>query len=137
MGDFTPDRLDSRSLETLWEWKNRVLLEEYYIFNVAIPLEKVGEGPEKVQRRLEKVQRRSEEVGEGWRRSEKKSIVLQRRSEKVQRRSGKVREHLDVRFPGVPGSPGQGQFSEGSEKVREGWRRFSLEALTRPLTRPM
>ena len=39
MGDFTPDRLDSRSLQTLWEWKNRVLLEEYYIFNVAIPLE--------------------------------------------------------------------------------------------------
>ena len=39
LGDFTPDRLDSRSLETLWEWKNRVLLEEYYIFNVAIPLE--------------------------------------------------------------------------------------------------
>ncbi len=38
-GDFTPDRLDSRSLETLWEWKNRVLLEEYYIFNVVIPLE--------------------------------------------------------------------------------------------------
>ena len=23
----------------LWEWKNRVLLEEHYIFNVAIPLE--------------------------------------------------------------------------------------------------
>ena len=39
LGDFTPDRLDSRSLETLWEWKNRVLLEEYYIFNAAIPLE--------------------------------------------------------------------------------------------------
>ena len=39
LGDFTPDRLDSRSLQTLWEWKNRVLLEEYYIFNVAIPLE--------------------------------------------------------------------------------------------------
>ena len=37
MGDFTPDRLDSRSLYTLWEWKNRVLLEEYYVFNVAIP----------------------------------------------------------------------------------------------------
>ena len=31
MGDFTPDRLDSRSLQTLWEWENRVLLEEYYI----------------------------------------------------------------------------------------------------------
>ena len=39
MGDFTPDGLDSRSLYTLWEWENRVLLEEYYIFNVAIPLE--------------------------------------------------------------------------------------------------
>ena len=39
LGDFTPDRLDSRSLETLWEWKNRVILEEYYIFNAAIPLE--------------------------------------------------------------------------------------------------
>ena len=26
-------------LQTLWEQKNRVLLEEYYIFNVAIPLE--------------------------------------------------------------------------------------------------
>ena len=39
LGHFTPDGLDSRSLETLWEWKNRVLLEEYYIFNVAIPLE--------------------------------------------------------------------------------------------------
>jgi hypothetical protein len=36
LGDFTPDRLDSRSLQSLWEWKNRVLLEEYYIFNVAI-----------------------------------------------------------------------------------------------------
>ena len=31
MGDFTPDRLDSRSLQTLWEWKNRVLLEEYVL----------------------------------------------------------------------------------------------------------
>ncbi len=39
LGDFTPDGLDSRSLQTPWEWKNRVLLEEYYIFNVAIPLE--------------------------------------------------------------------------------------------------
>ncbi len=39
LGDFTPDRLDSRSLRTLWEWKNRVLLEEYHIFYVAIPLE--------------------------------------------------------------------------------------------------
>ena len=27
------------SLQTLWEWKNRVLLEEYSIFDVAIPLE--------------------------------------------------------------------------------------------------
>ncbi len=32
-------KLDSGSLQTLWEWKNRVLLEEYYIFNLAIPLE--------------------------------------------------------------------------------------------------
>ena len=39
LGDFIPDRLDSRSLRTLWEWKNRVLLEEYHIFDVAIPLE--------------------------------------------------------------------------------------------------
>jgi hypothetical protein len=39
LGDFTPDGLDSRRLQTLWEWKNRVLLEEYCIFNVAIPLE--------------------------------------------------------------------------------------------------
>jgi hypothetical protein len=39
LGDFTPDRLDSRSLQTLWEQKNRVLLEEYYIFKVVIPLE--------------------------------------------------------------------------------------------------
>ena len=39
LGDFTPGELDSRSLQTLWEQKNRVLLEEYYIFNVAIPLE--------------------------------------------------------------------------------------------------
>ena len=39
MGDFPPDRLDPRSLETLWEWEKRVLLEEYYIFDVAIPLE--------------------------------------------------------------------------------------------------
>ncbi len=39
MGDFTPGELDSRRLQTLWEWKNRVLLEEYYIFNVVIRLE--------------------------------------------------------------------------------------------------
>jgi len=39
LGDFAPDGLDSRSLRTPWEWKNRVLLEEYYVFNVAIPLE--------------------------------------------------------------------------------------------------
>ena len=38
-GDFAPDRLDSRSLRTLQEWENRVLLEEHYVFNVAIPLE--------------------------------------------------------------------------------------------------
>ena len=39
LGDFTPDRLDSRSLQTPWEWKSRVLPEEYYIFDAAIPLE--------------------------------------------------------------------------------------------------
>ncbi len=37
LGDFTPDGLDCRSLQTVWEWKNRVPLEEHYIFNVAIP----------------------------------------------------------------------------------------------------
>ena len=36
-------KLDSRSLQTPWEWKNRVLLEEHYIFDVAIPLEVEGE----------------------------------------------------------------------------------------------
>ena len=78
--------LDSRSLETLWEWKNRVLLEEYYIFNVAIPLEKVGEGPEKVQRRLEKVregQRRLEKIGEGPEKVREGPEKVQRRLEKV------------------------------------------------------
>ena len=39
LGDFTPDRLDSRGLQTPWEQKNRVLLEEHYISNVLIPLE--------------------------------------------------------------------------------------------------
>ena len=39
LGDFSPGELDSRSLRTLWEQKNRVLLEEHCIFNVAIPLE--------------------------------------------------------------------------------------------------
>ncbi len=28
-------KLDSGRLQTLWEWKNRVLLEEYYTFNVV------------------------------------------------------------------------------------------------------
>ncbi len=32
-------QLDSRRLQTLWEWKNRVLLEEYYISDEVIPLE--------------------------------------------------------------------------------------------------
>ena len=41
MGDFSPDRLDSRSLETLWAWKNRVLIEEYYILQV-MPSESVN-----------------------------------------------------------------------------------------------
>ena len=35
MGDFSHQKLPSRGLQTLWEWKNRVLLEEYYISNVA------------------------------------------------------------------------------------------------------
>ena len=39
LGDFNTQKLPSRGLQTLWEWKNRVLLEEYYIFNVVIPLE--------------------------------------------------------------------------------------------------
>ena len=39
MGDFTLQKLPSRRLQTLWEWKNRVLLEEYYIFNVATDAE--------------------------------------------------------------------------------------------------
>ncbi len=39
LGDFNPQKLPSRRLQALWEWKNRVLLEEYYIFNVVIPLE--------------------------------------------------------------------------------------------------
>ena len=29
----------SQDSRALWEWKNRVLLKEYYIFNVVIPLE--------------------------------------------------------------------------------------------------
>ena len=32
-------KLDSTSLQTLWEWKNRVLLEEYYTSDEVIPLE--------------------------------------------------------------------------------------------------
>ncbi len=39
LGDFNPQKLPSRRLQTLWEWKDRVLLEAYYIFNVVIPLE--------------------------------------------------------------------------------------------------
>jgi hypothetical protein len=39
LGDFNPQKLPSRGLQTLWEWKNRVLLEEYYIFNAVIPPE--------------------------------------------------------------------------------------------------
>ena len=42
LGDFNLQKLPSRGLWTLWEWKNRVLLEEYYIFNVAIPLEAIN-----------------------------------------------------------------------------------------------
>ncbi len=43
LGDFTPGELDSRSLQTLWEWRNRVLLEEYYVVNVAILLGRSNE----------------------------------------------------------------------------------------------
>ena len=32
-------KLGSGSLRTLWEWKNRVLLEEYYTFDLVIPPE--------------------------------------------------------------------------------------------------
>ncbi len=39
LGDVNPQKLPSRRLQTLWERKNRVLLEEYYIFDVVIPLE--------------------------------------------------------------------------------------------------
>ncbi len=39
LGDFNLQKLPSRRLLTLWGWKNRVLLEEYYTFNVAISLE--------------------------------------------------------------------------------------------------
>ena len=39
LGDFNLQKLPPGGLQTLWEWKNRVLLEEYYIFNVVIPLE--------------------------------------------------------------------------------------------------
>ncbi len=38
LGDFNPQKLPSRRLRTLWDWKNRVLLEECHVFNVAIPL---------------------------------------------------------------------------------------------------
>ncbi len=38
LGDFNLQKLPSRRLEVLREWKNRVLLEEHYIFNVATPL---------------------------------------------------------------------------------------------------
>jgi hypothetical protein len=43
LGDFNLQKLPFRRLQTLWEWKNRVLLEEYYIFNAAIPLEVLRE----------------------------------------------------------------------------------------------
>ena len=39
LGDFNLQKLPSRRLQTLWEWKNRVILEKYYILNVVIPLE--------------------------------------------------------------------------------------------------
>ena len=34
-------KLPLTSLQTLWEYQNRLLLEEYYIFNVAIPPEDI------------------------------------------------------------------------------------------------
>ena len=37
--NVTPGKLAPGSLHGLWEWKNRVFLEEYYIFYVAIPPE--------------------------------------------------------------------------------------------------
>ncbi len=39
--DFTPDRLDSRSLQMLWEWKNRTRLDEYCFFYYLIPPEDI------------------------------------------------------------------------------------------------
>ena len=39
LGDFSHQQLPLRRLWGLWEWKNRALLEEYYVFNVVIPLE--------------------------------------------------------------------------------------------------
>ncbi len=39
LGDFNHQKLPLTRLRTLWEWKNRVLLEEYYTFDVVIPLE--------------------------------------------------------------------------------------------------
>ena len=36
MGDFNLQKLPLRRLQALWEQKNRVLLEEYYIFSVAV-----------------------------------------------------------------------------------------------------
>ena len=39
LGDFNLQKLPLRRLEVLWEWKNRVLLEQYYISTVVIPLE--------------------------------------------------------------------------------------------------
>ncbi len=39
LGDFNLQKLPSWRLQTLWEQKKRVALEEYYIFNLAIPLE--------------------------------------------------------------------------------------------------
>ena len=39
LGDFNPQKLPSRRLQTLWEWKNRVLLEEFYTIDEVIPPE--------------------------------------------------------------------------------------------------
>ncbi len=45
--DFNLQKLPSRGLQALWEWKNRIILEEFYIFNVVIPLEAEWESTRK------------------------------------------------------------------------------------------
>ena len=43
LGDFNPRKLPSGSLRTLFEWKNRIHLDEYFTFNLAIPPEDESE----------------------------------------------------------------------------------------------